>query len=168
MEIRENAMTTYSVCLDIGIMEPKYIETADGYWLDEYEDIENFELKGVPIDDEEALAKFCAQNLKIIFDGDLDEPDNFTVIRAVELVGPKFATIQASIIITDLSVYFHVEGKVGLSEEDFEDIFHLNEPTLSTDAFSIAYGDFSDYSATFEIPPGEGIPLNIGWKNDLR
>lgn len=160
-------MTTYSVCLDIGIMEPKYIETVDGDWLEEYEEIENFELKGVPLDDEEALAKFCAQNLKIIFDGDLDEPDNFTVIKAVELVGPKFAKIEASIILTDLSVYFHVEGKAGLSEEDFEDIFHLIEPTLSTESFSIAYGDFSDYSTSFEETPGEGIALCTVWNAEL-
>ena len=160
-------MTTYSVCLDIGIMEPKYIETADGDWLEEYEEIENFELKGVPLDDEEELAKFCAQNLKIIFDGDLDEPDNFTVIKAVELVGPKFAKIEASIILTDLSLYFHIEGKAGLSEEDFEDIFHLIEPTLSTEGFSIAYGDFSDYSTSVEEAPGDGISLFTEWNAEL-
>ena len=156
-------MTDYSVCLDIGIMEPKYIETSEGDWLEEYDEIDSFELEGMPLGDEDRLAEFCAQHLEIIFDGDLDEPDNFFTIKAVELVGPKFAKIETGLILTDLSIYFHVEGKTDLDEEDFEDIFHLIEPTLSTEAFSIAYGDFSDYSASIEEAPGDGIPLSTEW-----
>lgn len=157
-------MPTYSVCLDIGVMEPKYIETAEGDWIED-DDLFAFALDGIPTDNEKALTTFCAKHLEIVFDGDLDEPDSFTRIAATELVGPAFARIEASLIIMDLSIYFEVETEFELKEEDFEDIFHLIEPTLKTSKFSIAYGDFADFSVSLENASGNGTPLFSVWDN---
>ena len=155
-------MNTYQVCLNIGIMMPVWAETSEGEWIDEQETLSQIR----PIEESE-LVKVCHDNLELTFDKDLDNPENFRSITATHLYGPRIAEYDesAGISISDTSFYLAVESDLELTEDDIEDLFHLIEPVIEFNDTRIAFGDFEEYSVTFEEIPEEGRKLNSKWEN---
>jgi len=72
--------------------------------------------------------------------------------------------VEDSILkLSDVCFYFDIESETELDEDNFEDLIHLIEPVIEFEGYTIAYGDFSDWSANLENTPSDVKPLNIEW-----
>lgn len=154
-------MNKYKVSLDIGLMDIKYIETPNDEWIDEDEELLEFDF--TQLFGSEDKAKFCSDNISVLFEGDLDEPELFSKITAIGVSGPKYIVEESILTLSDVCFYFIIESESELEEEDFEDLIHLIEPVIEFKGFTIAYGDFSDWSADLEDAPSNRKSLNIEW-----
>jgi hypothetical protein len=149
------------VCLDYGGAICTYIETSEIH-IDEQEDLEIwFEQSGPS---HEKLFDWAKKNLTVIFDGNLDQPDNFRSIQAVGIRGPNAVDLSnGSIMLSGFSVYVTVEVEKCLSEDDFEDIFHLIIPAIRDKESTIAFTEFFDYSVIFEEPSMDTLSISEKW-----
>jgi len=154
------------VCLTFGTITTTYFENTDGDWV-EAEELEDFHFAGTEDLDSDALTKWCSENLQIEFDGDLDEPDAFSSIKALKMSGPDAAEYGASgLTIEGLSIYLSVTSPDDLSDENLEDLFHLVVPVIETDEGKMGFTDFEEYEATFEDAPSDGKALSVSWDKD--
>ena len=157
-------MNKYSLALDIGLMDIKYIETPDDDWIDDEEELLEFDF--TQLYGSEDKAQFCSSNISVLFEGDLDDPSLFSKIKAVGVSGPKHIVEDSIIALSDVCFYFVIESETELDEENFEDLIHLIEPVIEFEGYTIAYGDFSDWSVDLEDVQSDTKPLNIEWVKD--
>ena len=151
------------VCLTFGAITTTYFENTDGDWV-EGEELEEFSFTGTDDLDSDALTKWCSENLQVEFDGDLDEPDAFSSIKALKMSGPDAAEYGSSgLTIEGLSIYLSVTSPDDLSDENLEDLFHLVVPVIETDEGKMGFTDFEEYEATFEDAPSDGKVLSVIW-----
>jgi hypothetical protein len=153
----------YNLALDIGLMDIKYIETPDDEWIDD-EGLLGFDF--TQLFGSEDKAQFCSNNISVLFEGDLDDPSLFSKIKAVGVSGPKHIVEESILTLSDVCFYFTVESESELDVENFEDLMHLIEPVIEFKGYTIAYGDFSDWSADLEDATSNVKPLNIEWVGD--
>lgn len=153
--------TTQIVCLDYGGAICTYIETSEIH-IDEQEELEIwFQQNGPSLD---KLFNWAKKNLTVIFDGNLDQPDNFRSIQAIGIRGPNAVDFSnGSIMLSGFSVYVTVEVENCLSEDDFEDIFHLIIPTIRDKECTIAFTEFFDYSVISEEPSMDTRLISEKW-----
>jgi len=154
-------MNKYNVVLDIGLMDIKYIETPDGDWVDDEEGLLEFDFTKLFGSNDKA--QFCNNNISLLFEGDLDDPEIFSKIKAVGVSGPRHIVEDSILTLSDVCFYFDIESETELDEEDFEDLIHLIERVIESKGYTIAYGDFSDWGAKLEDMPSDIKPLNIEW-----
>lgn len=154
-------MYKYNLTLDIGLMDIKYIETPDDDWIDDEEELLEFDFTQLFGSDDKV--QFCTDNISVLFDGDLDDPALFSKIKAVGVSGPMYIVEDSILTLSDVCFYFDIESETELDEENFEDLIHLIEPVIESKGYTIAYGDFSDWSAELEDMPSDTKPLNIEW-----
>lgn len=154
-------MYKYNLTLDIGLMDIKYIETPDDDWIDDEEELLEFDFTQLFGSDDKV--QFCTDNISVLFDGDLDDPALFSKIKAVGVSGPRYIVEDSILTLSDVCFYFDIESETELDEENFEDLIHLIEPVIESKGYTIAYGDFSDWSAELEDMPSDTKPLNIEW-----
>jgi hypothetical protein len=154
-------MYKYNLTLDIGLMDIKYIETPVDDWIDDEEELLEFDFTQLFGSDDKV--QFCADNISVLFDGDLDDPALFSKIKAVGVSGPRYIVEDSILTLSDVCFYFDIESETELDEENFEDLIHLIEPVIESKGYTIAYGDFSDWSAELEDMPSDTKPLNIEW-----
>ena len=154
-------MKKYTACLDIGFMQLKYVETPEGDWIDDPEDLTSFRLDFVG-----DLVELCRTNLTVLFDGDLDSPELYEKIEAAWLYGPRSAEYnEGGLAISRASFYFNVEAREELTEDQLEDLVHVIEPCLSYGGYVMAFGDFQEFTVSFEDIPDEGTALKSEWTN---
>jgi hypothetical protein len=154
-------MYKYNLTLDIGLMDIKYIETPDDDWIDDEEELLEFDFTQLFGSDDKA--QFCNDSISLLLEGDLDDPEIFSKIKAVGVSGPKHIVEDSILTLSDVCFYFDIESETELDEENFEDLIHLIEPVIESKGYTIAYGDFSDWSAGLEDMPSDTKPLNIEW-----
>ena len=149
------------VCLDFGGANCTYIEVDDRF-LDEEEDLNAwFVKKGLSGDD---LLKWAAAHINVVFDGDLDNPENFQSIKAIGVYGPNIIEIgDCAPSISGFAVYLEVEAAGDLTEGELEDIFHTLIPVIEHDGAIVAFTEFDDYSVLFEKPSDGVRPINVVW-----
>lgn len=157
-------MNKYNLVLNLGLMGIKYIETPDDDWIEDEEELLEFDF--VQLFGSEDKAQFCSDNISILFEGDLDDPSLFSKIKAVGVSGPKYIVEESILTLSDVCFYFVIESDSELNIENFEDLIHLIEPVIEFEGYTIAYGDFSDWSADLEDAPSDAKPLNIEWVQD--
>lgn len=151
------------VCLTFGAITTTYFENTDGDWV-EGEELEDFHFAETEDLDSDALKKWCSEKLQVEFDGDLDEPDAFSSIKALKLYGPDVAEYGSSgLTIEGLSIYLSVTSPDDLSDENLEDLFHLVVPIIETDEGKMGFTDFEEYEATLENAPSDGKALSVVW-----
>lgn len=155
------------VCLSFGSMKTSYVETADGDYIDEPDEIRSFKFESTDGLDESALARWCHEYLEVEFDGDLDNPDVFSKINAFMVYGPNSAKYgDEGMTIDGASIYFEVSGDDEISEEDIDDLFHIVVPVLKFGGAKMAFTAYEEYEATFEDPPTDGRVISVHWAND--
>lgn len=154
-------MNKYYLALDIGLMDIKYIETPDDDWIDDEEELLEFDFTKLFASEDKA--QFCSGNISVLFEGDLDDPDAFSKIKAVGVSGPKHIVEDSILCLSAVCFYFEIESETELDEENFEDLIHLIEPVIESKGYTIAYGDFSDWSVELEDMPSDAKPLKIEW-----
>ena len=155
---------TQLVCLDYGGATCTYIETA-GAHIDEQESLRLW-LKEKALSPEE-LHAWATNNLTVVFDGDLDNPENFKKIKAIGLYGPNIVDLsEGSLSLSGFSVHLEVEyeSDIQFSEEDFEDIFHLIIPVIKDSNSTVAFTEFVDYSVIIEDANINIRPISVNWE----
>lgn len=155
------AMNVYKICLDIGLMEIKYIETPEGEWIDDYDELNTFSFS--QIFDSSDILNDCINNISLTFDGDLDDPSIFESIKAVAVHGPRFIVEDSALSLSDVSFYFQIQSTSDLDIDTLEDLIHLIEPVIEKNGHTIAFGEFMDWSVDFDDDYTNTKPLNIEW-----
>lgn len=154
-------MSSCMICIEIGLMEIKYIETPNGEWLDDYDDLVAFDFDAV-FGSGERLNQ-VENSIELAFDGDLDNPFIYRRITAIGVTGPKYLVENSILCLSDTQFYFKVESTEELDVDDLEDLLHLIEPTIEIEGYTIAYGDFSDWEINFVDEPSIRRQLRIEW-----
>lgn len=157
-------MQKYSLGFNIGLMDIKYIETPDDEWIEDYEELREFDF--AQLFGSEDKTHFCSDKISVLFDGDLDDPSLFSKIKAVGVSGPKYIVEESILTLSDVCFYFVIESEFELDIENFEDLIHLIEPVIEFEGHTIAYGDFSDWSVDLEDVPSSAKELNILWEKN--
>jgi len=157
------------VCLNFESILSTLVETEDGDYLDDPEDIGEYRFKGTEHLDAKELTLWCHNNLDIEFDGDLDNPELFKSITAIKLFGPNLAEYgEEGLIIEDASFYLEVESETELDEDDLDDLFHMAVPKIEIEGCKMAFTEFEEYQSSFEDVPEDGKRLSVIWKNDTE
>lgn len=161
----DKASETYSntryVCLDFGGANCTYIETDENH-LDEEDDLSAW-FVDQEISEDDAVS-WATKNLTVTFDGDLDDPEKFKSIKAIGVYGPNFVEIgEGSCSISGFAVYLEVEVDDEITEEEFEDIFHVVIPVIESNNGRVAFTEFDDYSILLEAPSNGVRPINVIW-----
>lgn len=159
---------SYHICLDFGGLLPTLIETQDGDYIEDIEDIGSFRFDGFPefTDEFEELVR---RSFEVEFDGDLDRPELFREIKLTALHGPSHTGYDDDgLSLGKVAVYMEVIAtEEELEEEDFEDIFHLIRPVVKIGGDSYYLGEFSDYSVVFEESEEDALSLVGVWQNPM-
>ena len=152
------------ICLSIGSMRSTYIETKLEDWIDDPEEMGAFRFPGTEHLDSEELAEWCHLNLKVEFDGNLNNPDAFSSIKAIKLHGPHMAEYSSQgLLVEGASFYFSVTGPDEFSHENLEDLFHIIVPVIKVDGHTMAFSDFEEYEALKEMIPEKGAKISNEW-----
>jgi hypothetical protein len=159
---------SYSICLDFGGLLPTLIETKDGDYLEDIDEIGAFRFDGFSELTEE-FEELVRRSFDIEFDGDLDRPELFREIKLTALYGPSYTGYDDDgLNLSKVAVYMEVVAtEEGLEEEDFEDIFHLIKPVVKIAGDSYYLGEFSEYSVVFEEPEEDALSLVGVWQNPM-
>lgn len=125
------------------------IEDGEGNYFSNFdEDFASHRLKGTETLKSEALTQFVKENLKVIWDGSLDNPDHFKSYTVTKVEGPYFATYDVGLNLSSLSIFLDVEITLDDPDEvDFDDLFHAVVFELSDGNITITFTEFEGYSA---------------------
>jgi hypothetical protein len=154
-------MNTYLVCLKIGLMDIKYIENPEGDWIDDYDELESFQLEDVFGSNN--ILDQCVNLVSLTFEGDLDDPSLFQSITAVGVQGPKFIVEESILSLSDTIFYFRIDSLEDLDINNLEDLIHLIEPVVEKDGYTIAFGDFADWEIYLDDEEFESRQIKIEW-----
>ena len=155
--------TSFAISFDI--ISPTCIEDLEsGTIAEEGEDLESAAIKvldGVS----DPVSTFRA-SLSVEFDGDLDEPDRFNSIRLTGYTGPDRNSPESCSFgkftlfgIAEISDDYAEEEE----EEILEDILHAIVINMSTNKYSVDFGEWEEYSISVEGCPPNAIPLTAEW-----
>jgi hypothetical protein len=159
-----NANNAVSVCLSFDSITSTYVETNDGDWIDEEDDLSAYRFEGTSELDSASLTAWCNTNINLEFDGDLDDPDVFSAIEAVKVCGPTLAEYSPEgLVLENVSFYLSVTPLEDIDESNLDDLFHVSVPILSLNGSKMAFTEFEDYEASFEEVPNEGKSLSTSW-----
>ena len=125
------------------------VEDGDGNYFDNFEeDFETHRLKGTESLDTDRLTQFVKENLKVIWDGTLDNPDHFKSYEITKVEGPTLANYDGGLSLSGLSIFLDVEVTLEDPDEvDFDDLFHSVVFELTDGNMTIIFTEFEGYSA---------------------
>lgn len=125
------------------------IEDGEGNYFSNFdEDFASHRLKGTETLKPEELTQFVKENLKVIWDGSLDNPDHFKSYAVTKVEGPSFVSYDVGLNLSSLSIFLDVEITLDDPDEvDFDDLFHAVVFELSDGDMTIMFTEFEGYSA---------------------
>ena len=125
------------------------IEDGEGNYFSNFdEDFTIHRLKGTETLDPDELTQFIKDNLKVIWDGSLDNPQHFKSYNITKMVGPAFASYDVGLNLKSVSLFLDVEITTDDPDEvDFDDLFHVIIFELSDGDTTITLTEFESYSA---------------------
>ena len=125
------------------------IEDGEGNYFSNFdEDFTIHRLKGTETLDPDELTQFIKDNLKVIWDGSLDNPQHFKSYNITKMVGPAFASYDVGLNLKSVSLFLDVEITTDDPDEvDFDDLFHAIVFELSDGVTTIMLTEFENYSA---------------------
>jgi len=124
------------------------IEDAKGNFFSNFdEDFGSIKLSGTEALSDVALVKYVSENLKIIFDGTLDNEKQFKSYDIRKIDGPSSAHYSKSgLSLGSLSLFLEVEVTHDDTDEiDFDDFFHIVVFQLANDTMTISFTEFEGY-----------------------
>ena len=126
------------------------IEDGEGNHSSNFdEDFASHRLKGTETFKSEELTQFVKENLKVIWDGSLDNPDHFESYNLKKIEGPSFASYDVGLNLRSVSLFLDVEITTDDPDGvDFDDLFHAIVFELSDGDMTIIMTEFESYSST--------------------
>ena len=159
-EASDNGNYTAQVCLSFKSLTSTLVNLDDGDCLEE-EALSLFRFEGTEELNPSSLGDWCKLNIDLKFDGDLDDPDVFSSIKAVEVYGPRAAEyLEYGLSLAKVSFYLSVTSPEELDESHLDDLFHLIVPILISNGIEMEFTLFDGYEASFEEAPNEGKDLS--------
>jgi len=123
------------------------IEDGDGNLFSDFdEDFGDHRLKGTEKLNQDELTKFVKDNLKVVFDGELDNPDDFKSYEVKNVDGPSSAQYDGAMHFGSLSIILEVEiSSEDPTQIDFDDLFHAIIFQLTDGSMTITFTEFQGY-----------------------
>lgn len=124
------------------------IEDEHGNFFSNFdEDFGSIKLTGTEALSNEALVKYVSENLKIIFDGTLDNAEHFKSYAVRNFDGPSGAHYtESGLSLGSLSLFLEVETTHDNTDEiDFDDFFHIVVFQLVRSKMTISFTEFEGY-----------------------
>lgn len=148
------------ICLDFGGAYSTYIESGDD-WIDDPEEMEAwFSQKGLS---EDELTDWATERLTVIFDGEMDCPENFKSIKVTGIYGPNLFSVDGGLTLTGFSIYCSVETTRELDDEELEDLFHSIVPVIKDGDTVIGFTEFDDYSLIEDVQDETVRAIEVNW-----
>lgn len=123
------------------------IEDGEGNYYSNFdEDFASHRLKGTETLSSDELTQFVKENLKVIWDGSLDNPDHFKSYIITKVQGPSFASYDMGLNLRSLSLFLDVEITPDDPDDmDFDDLFHAVVFEVSDGDMTIMFTEFESY-----------------------
>jgi len=124
------------------------IEDQNGNFFSNFDDdFGSIKLTGTETLSDEALVKYVSENLKIIFDGTLDNAEHFKSYAVRNFDGPLSAHYtESGLSLGSLSLFLEVETTHDDTDEiDFDDFFHIVVFQLVRNNMTISCTEFEGY-----------------------
>ena len=124
------------------------IEDENGNFFSNFdEDFGSIKLDGTDALSDDALMKYVRENLKIIFDGALDNAERFNSYAIKNFDGPSSAHYtESGLSLGSLSLFLEVETTNDDTDEiDFDDFFHIVVFQLVSSKMTMSFTEFEGY-----------------------
>lgn len=147
-------MTKLEIELSFGGIFATEIEDGEGNFFSNFdEDFASHRLKGTETLESEELTQFIKDNLKVIWDGSLDNPQHFKSYNITKIEGPTFASYDVGLNLSSVSLFLDVEITTDDPDDvDFDDLFHAIVFELSDGDMTIIMTEFESYTSTVCYP----------------
>ena len=97
--------------------------------------------------DTEALTTFVQNNIKAIWDGELDNPEHFSSYEIKKIDGPSGAFYEDGMNLRSIAVIVEIETEENVDELDFDDFFHAIVFELVSENMTFTFTRFDNYSS---------------------
>ena len=98
--------------------------------------------------DTEALTLFVQKNLKVIWDGELDNPDHFCSYKVKKIDGPTGVFYsEDGMSMRSISIILEIETNENINILDFDDFFHSIVLELSSKDIKFTFTRYDEYSS---------------------
>ena len=98
--------------------------------------------------DTEALTLFVQKNLKVIWDGELDNPDHFCSYKVKKIDGPTGVFYsEDGMSMRSISIILEIETNENINNLDFDDFFHSIVLELTSKDIKFIFTRYDEYSS---------------------
>ena len=142
-------MTTHHVELFIKGTYLSIIECDDGsFYEEDCSEFTEIKLPDTENLDTEALTLFVQKNLKVIWDGELDNPDHFCSYKVKKIDGPTGVFYsEDGMSMRSISIILEIETNENINILDFDDFFHSIVLELSSKDIKFTFTRYDEYSS---------------------
>ena len=156
------------VSLTFGGAQATSIEGEENPLIEDLDGISEFRFLDTGSMRPSILCNWVKNRINIVFDGDLDNPDHFSSIKAIGIYGPTYADYgYGGLILSNLSIYLEVRTpKEDLDEDMIDDLFHLVALQVRDGSTCARYKTFIEYYGEIEdILPSEAREISVEWNS---
>ena len=142
-------MTTHLVELFIKGTYLSIIECDDGsFYEEDCSEFTEIKLPDTENLDTEALTLFVQKNLKVLWDGELDNPDHFCSYKVKRIDGPTGVFYsEDGMSMRSISIILEIETNENINNLDFDDFFHLIVLELTSKDIKFIFTRYDEYSS---------------------
>ena len=142
-------MTTHHVELFIKGTYLSIIECDDGsFYEEDCSEFTEIKLPDTENLDTEALTLFVQKNLKVLWDGELDNPDHFCSYKVKKIDGPTGVFYsEDGMSMRSISIILEIETDENINNLDFDDFFHLIVLELTSKDIKFIFTRYDEYSS---------------------
>tara|TARA_B100001059_G_C17651308_1_gene484596 strand:+ start:422 stop:862 length:441 start_codon:yes stop_codon:yes gene_type:complete len=142
-------VTTHHVELFIKGTYLSIIECDDGsFYEEDCSEFTEIKLPDTENLDTEALTLFVQKNLKVLWDGELDNPDHFCSYKVKKIDGPTGVFYsEDGMSMRDISIILKIETNENINNLDFDDFFHLIVLELTSKDIKFIFTRYDEYSS---------------------
>jgi hypothetical protein len=142
-------VTTHLVELFIKGTYLSIIECDDGsFYEEDCSEFTEIKLPDTENLDTEALTLFVQKNLKVVWDGELDNPDHFCSYKVKKIDGPTGVFYsEDGMSMRAISIILEIEANENINNLDFDDFFHPIVLELTSKDIKFIFTRYDEYSS---------------------
>ena len=142
-------MTIHLVELFIKGTYLSMIECDDGsFYEEDCSEFTEIKLPDTENLDTEALTLFVQKNLKVVWDGELDNPDHFCSYKVKKIDGPTGVFYsEDGMSMRSISIILEIETNKNINNLDFDDFFHSIVFEIISKDIKFIFTRYDEYSS---------------------